>query len=71
MSIKKMISIWFFVGCLLTAYGALILFAGISGDVASGGREVVLQNLHLQIWWGIGLLILGGFYMFRFRPGRG
>ncbi|HEX4487804.1 MAG TPA: hypothetical protein VH088_16130 [Terriglobales bacterium] len=68
MSIKKMISIWFFVGGLLTAYGVLILIAGLMGS--GGGREVVMQGLHLQIWWGIGMLILGVVYLVRFRPGR-
>jgi hypothetical protein len=70
MSIKKMISIWFFVGALLTAYGALILLAGLRGDTAAGGREVAMQNLHLQIWWGVGLLAMGLGYLIRFRPGR-
>jgi hypothetical protein len=70
MSIKNMISIWFFVGALLTAYGVLILIAGVSGEVAAGGREVVMPGLHLQIWWGIGLLIMGLVYLIRFRPGR-
>ena len=63
----KMISIWFFVGCLLTAYGVLILIAGIS-DRGSGGREIAMSNLHMQIWWGIGLLIIGLGYVARFRP---
>jgi|SRR5271157_3218022 len=63
----KMISIWFFVGCLLTAYGVLILIAGIS-DRGSGGREIAMSNLHMQIWWGIGLLLIGLGYVARFRP---
>jgi hypothetical protein len=70
MSIGKMISIWFFVGCLLTAYGVLILIAGLQSN-AAGNEEVVLQNLHLQIWWGISLLIAGIVYMVRFRPKAG
>lgn len=70
MSIKKMISIWFFVGGLLTAYGVLILIAGLTGDSAAGGREVLMQGLHLQIWWGFGLLLLGVLYLVKFRPGR-
>ena len=70
MSIKKMISIWFFVGGLLAAYGVLILIAGLTGDVAAGGRDVAMQGLHLQTWWGIGLLVMGLGYLIRFRPAR-
>jgi hypothetical protein len=29
-----------------------------------------MQNLHLQIWWGVGLLILGTVYTIRFFPRR-
>lgn len=71
MSIKKMISIWFFVGGLLAVYGVLILIAGLSKGIAAGGREVVMQGLHLQIWWGIILLVMGLGYLARFRPGGG
>jgi hypothetical protein len=65
----KMISIWFFVGCLLTAYGVLVLNAGLS-DTGGGGREIAMANLHVQIWWGIGLLVIGLGYVARFRPRR-
>lgn len=71
MSVKKMISIWFFVGGLLTVYGVLILIAGLSKGTAAAGRELVMQGLHLQIWWGIILLGMGLGYLARFRPGRG
>ncbi len=65
-----MISIWFFVGCLLTVYGVLILRAGIYNYSAASTPDVVMQDLHLQIWWGIGLLIMGAVYVIRFRPRR-
>jgi hypothetical protein len=71
MSIKTMISIWFFVGGLLAVYGVLILIAGLSNATAAGGREVVMKGLHLQIWWGTVLLVMGLGYLVRFRPGRG
>jgi hypothetical protein len=64
---SKMISIWFFVGCLLAVYGALILIAGLS-DHGAGGREIAMAHLHAQIWWGIGLLLIGLGYVARFRP---
>jgi hypothetical protein len=70
MSLKGMLSIWFFVGCLLTTYGLLILIAGVK-DLArpeTGGFQ--LPHLHLQLWWGAGLLILGCVYLVHFRPRR-
>ncbi|MGH9515379.1 MAG: hypothetical protein ACRD3P_06840 [Terriglobales bacterium] len=70
MTTKSMISIWFFVGCLLIVYGVLILLAGIRNYSATSTPDVVMQNLHLQIWWGIGLLILGTVYAVRFFPRR-
>lgn len=65
-----MLSIWFFVGCLLTAYGLLILIAGIQDYSRDGAVGYVLPGLHLQLWWGIGLLIMGCVYVVYFRPGR-
>jgi hypothetical protein len=53
-----MISIWFFVGCLLTPYGGLILVSGIRNYSGTMGREVAMSNLHLPIWWGILLLVM-------------
>ena len=64
------ISIWFFIGTLLTIYGALILGYGLF-ELATGQiANVVLANLHAPVWWGALLLVLGLFYGVRFRPGR-
>jgi len=64
------ISIWFFIGVLLTVYGALITGYGVV-EVATGHTaNVVLANLHAPVWWGALLLILGLFYSIKFRPGR-
>ncbi len=65
-----MISIWFFIGALLLVYGVLILCAGIYEIVTPPEHPVVLANLHAGIWWGVLLIVLGGFYTIRFRPGR-
>jgi hypothetical protein len=69
MSTKAMISIWFFVGCLLAIYGVLILLAGFQ-DSAVNDPNVAMRNLHLQIWWGFGLLGMGLAYGVHFRPRR-
>jgi hypothetical protein len=64
------ISIWFFIGVLLTIYGAMIFGYGLF-DLATGNiPNVVLANLHAPVWWGGLLLALGLFYGIRFRPGR-
>jgi hypothetical protein len=67
---EGMISIWFFIGALLLIYGVLILGAGVYEFAAPPAHPVVLANLHASIWWGALLLVLGGFYAIRFRPGR-
>lgn len=61
------ISIWFFIGVLLTVYGALILGYGLY-ELSSGTMAVA--NYHASVWWGAVLLIAGLFYGLRFRPRR-
>lgn len=65
------IPIWFFIGLQLAVYGVLIfgygIYEAISGNYAS---EVQLTNLHTPIWWGGLLLVLGLFYVVKFRPGK-
>ena len=64
-----MLSIWFFIGMLLLAYGILILGSSIINY--NNPPNVVLANLHADVWWGGLLLILGLFYTLKFRPGKG
>ncbi len=68
---KHFISIWFFIGALLTAYGALILGAGIYDMYFPSSLDVKLRELHIQLWWGIALLALGGTYLVKFWPKQG
>lgn len=68
---KHFISIWFFIGSLLTVYGVLILGTGIYELLGDSSPDVVLSRLHLNIWWGMGMLLLGLVYAIRFRPKRG
>ncbi len=62
------ISIWFFIGALLLAYGILILGSGIYEWIEPSESQVVLASLHAAIWWGALLLILGFAYCVRFFP---
>jgi hypothetical protein len=64
------LSIWFFIGVLLTAYGLLITGAGVYDLVSPPQNPVVLANLHAPIWWGAVLLVIGLFYFIRFFPRR-
>lgn len=64
------ISIWFFIGVLLTAYGTLIFGYGVHEVVTGQLANVVLANLHASVWWGGSLAVLGLFYLIQFRPGK-
>jgi hypothetical protein len=62
------ISIWFFIGVLLTAYGLLITATGLYELASPPANPPVLFNLHASIWWGFLLLIIGLIYFARFFP---
>jgi len=65
------IPIWFFIGVLLTVYGAMILGYGIFEWLAgSYPAAVQLTQLHTPVWWGALLLALGIFYVLKFRPAK-
>jgi hypothetical protein len=65
-----MLSIWFFIGVLLLAYGVLIFGAGLYELSNPPEHPVVRADLHAGIWWGALLLVLGGIYTMRFRPSK-
>ena len=65
---EGMVSIWFFIGALLLAYGVLILGAALLESPSE--HPVVLYELHAGIWWGALMIVLGGLYTYLFRPGR-
>ena len=64
------ISIWFFIGVLLTIYGALIFGYGVYEYVTGTLANVVLKELHAPLWWGAGMLAVGLFYGIKFKPGH-
>ena len=62
------LSIWFFIGLLLTLYGVLILGSGLYELWVPPAHAAVLANLHAGIWWGAVLLVIGLIYLIRFYP---
>ena len=65
------VPIWFFIGALLTIYGVLILGAGLYEVAVPSRAQVVLWNLHVDLWWGSGMILLGSIYLISFWPKRG
>jgi hypothetical protein len=60
--------IWFFIGALLALYGVLILGAGAYELMFPPATEVVLSRLHVNLWWGTGMLLFGLIYLIRYWP---
>ena len=65
------LSIWFFVGVMLTIYGIIILIANVPAfSSPSGNPHVVLEQLHAGLWWGILLILLGALFLLLHWPGK-
>lgn len=64
------LSIWFFTGLCLGVNGLLIFARGIYETIHPPENQVVLANLHANIWWGGILLVLGIFYCLHFSPAK-
>ena len=64
------LSIWFFVGLSLGVTGALIFVEGLYELANPPAVQVVLYQLHANVWWGALLTALGAFYCIHFRPGK-
>ncbi len=65
---RHMLPVWFFVGIILLIYGLVILVTGVYE--LSYPPSTVLANLHPAIWWGAFLTVIGGIYVYLFRPGK-
>ena len=70
MKVGGALSIWFFIGISLAVNGAIICATGIYELANPPANQVVLSNLHANVWWGALLLLLGLFFSVRFSPGR-
>lgn len=51
--------IWYFVGMLLTAIGAVIVSTGIYYVFVPSDHITVLGNTNPNLWWGAVILISG------------
>ena len=47
-----MLSIWFFVGLMLTVFGSLVVFTGINYVFHPQNQTPVVQ-VHQHVWWGL------------------
>ena len=72
MNERRQIPIWFFVGGLLLVYGVIITTVGVCHLTPWRfvNRELALQWIHADLWWGIVLIALGGFYTWHYFPSR-
>lgn len=62
--------LWFIIGSLLFTYGVLIVAADFYYRGHELSRQVVMAQAHMGLWWGVFLIVLGGFYIVHFRPGK-
>jgi sulfite exporter TauE/SafE len=67
---RARMSIWFFAGVMLLAYGLVILAAGIWELSHPLPNPPALAHLHAPIWWGAMLAIAGAGYTLKFWPRR-
>jgi hypothetical protein len=67
----EQIPIWFFAGVLLLIYGVVITAEGVYYlFVPHANQNLALQWLHADLWWGLFLIALGGFYFLAYFPRR-
>ena len=65
---RETMSIWFFCGVMLLAYGLIILVTGIWEISHPLLNPPALANLNAPVWWG-GLLVIAGLaYTIKFFP---
>ena len=62
------ITIWFLCGVILAVYGLTIAITGIYHMV--NPPSVVGAELHLDFWWGLVLIVVGGIFLIHQRPCR-
>jgi hypothetical protein len=64
----RRVTIWFLSGIILLVYGLTVVGSGINN--AANPPPVYGSYLHLDIWWGVVLTIVGAVFLWRQWPGR-
>jgi len=67
---RETMSIWFFCGVMLLAYGAIICITGLWELSHPLLNPPALSGLHAPIWWGGALAVAGLGYTVKFFPRR-
>jgi hypothetical protein len=67
---RATMSIWFFAGVMLLAYGLVIFATGIWELNHPLPNPPALAYLHAPIWWGALLTTAGAAYTLKFWPRR-
>ncbi len=63
MSEQKMLSIWFFVGVMLTLLGGIITLMGVY-YIFNPPQKAILADLNPSLWWGAIMLVAGLAFLF-------
>jgi FtsH-binding integral membrane protein len=67
---KEMKPIWYFVGLMLSAMGAVVLIAGVANYLSPPARQTVLSQLHPELWWGVVMIAAGLLFFFMNRKSK-
>ena len=59
---KEMKSIWYLVGLMLLAMGAIITISGAYHLANPPETKTVLAELHPDFWWGLVMLAVGAVF---------
>lgn len=60
---KQMISVWFWVGCMMIVYGLLVTGAGVY-YLFSPPLNYAARWTNPNLWWGIIMLIVGAIFLY-------
>ncbi|MFH1071007.1 MAG: hypothetical protein V1794_15415 [Candidatus Glassbacteria bacterium] len=65
---RMSITIWFLCGVILTVYGLAVTISGYLNF--SNPPPVKMAYLHLDFWWGLVLLAVGGIFIIHQWPAK-